>query len=86
MDAAPENNPLYHAQKLKAQMVKLVRHLRADVGKVTEPKAQALFEASAEVLTGVVKALDDYRSKCDAAGRTASVTPRRIQRVTQAKR
>lgn len=85
MDPASENNPLHHAQKLKAQMVKLVRHLRADVGKVTEPKAQALFEASAEVVTGLVKALDDYQAKNEAAWRTASVTPRRGQRVTHAK-
>lgn len=85
MDPAPENNPLHHARKLKAQMIKLVDHLRADVGKVTEPKAQALFEASAEVLTGLVEALDDYQAKSDAAGRTASVTPRRKQRVSYAR-
>ena len=38
------DNPIHHTQKIKAQMRKLIDHLRNDVGKVTEPKAQALFE------------------------------------------
>jgi hypothetical protein len=65
-----ENNPSHHTQKIKAQMHQLIEHLRADVGKVTEPKAQALFETSAEVLTGLVKAFDDYEKKSEAAWRT----------------
>ena len=51
-------------------MRQLIEHLREDVGKVTEPKAQALFETTAEVLTGLVKALDDYEKKNEAAWRT----------------
>jgi len=57
----------HHTQKLKAQMRQLIDHLREDVGKVTEPKAQALFETSAEVLTGLVKAVDDYEKKSEEA-------------------
>jgi hypothetical protein len=48
-------------------MKALIDHLRADIGKVKEPKAQALFETSAEVLTGLVKAFDDYEKKVEAA-------------------
>jgi hypothetical protein len=65
-----ENNPIHHTQKLKTQMRQLIDHLREDVGKVTEPKAQALFETSAEVLIGLVKAFDDYEKKTEAAWRT----------------
>ena len=61
---------MHHTQKLKAQMRQLIDHLREDVGKVTEPKAQALFETSAEVLTGLVKAFDDYEKKNEEAWRT----------------
>ena len=43
---------MHHTQKIKARMRQLIEHLREDVDKVTEPKAQALFETSAEVLTG----------------------------------
>ena len=52
-------------------MHELIDHLREDVGKVTEPKAQALFETSAEVLTGLVKAFDDYEKKNEKAWKCA---------------
>ena len=74
MNPSSENNPIRHTQKIKAQMRQLIDHLREDVGKVKEPKAQALFETSAEVLTGLVKALDDYEKKTEAAWRSAPVT------------
>lgn len=55
------HDPLHHTEKLKIQFLQLIEHLRADVDRVTEPKAQALFETSAEVLTGLVRAFDDYQ-------------------------
>ena len=70
MKPCSENNPSYHTQELKAQMRQLIEHLRADFGRVTEPKAQALFETSAEVLTGLVKAFDDYEKKSEEAWRS----------------
>jgi len=71
MKTIPEIDPLHHTQKLKIQMRELVAHLRADVGKITDPKAQALFETSAEVLTGLVKAFDDFEKKTEEAWRTS---------------
>jgi hypothetical protein len=65
-----ENNPKHHTQKIKTQIRQLIDHLRQDIGKVTEPKAQALFETSAEVLTGLAKAFDDYEKKTEVAWRT----------------
>jgi hypothetical protein len=70
MTSDPENNPIHHTQKLKAQMRQLIDHLREDIGNISEPKAQALFETSAEVLIGLVKAFDDYEKKNEEVWRT----------------
>ena len=67
-------------------MRKLIEHLREDVEKVTEPKAQALFETSAEVLTGLVKAFDDYEHKSEKAWRTAPMPSRSKERTVHASR
>ncbi len=67
MKTYSESSPLHHTQKLIVQMNELIAHLRADAGKVAEPKAQALFETSAEVLAGLVKAFDDYEKKNEEA-------------------
>jgi hypothetical protein len=40
-----------------------------DVGKVSDPKAQALFETSAEVLHGLITAYDHFEQKSEAAWR-----------------
>ncbi len=67
MNASQPETSLYHTRKLKVQMQELIDHLRLDVGKVTEPKAQALFETSAEVVTGLIRAFDDYERKNEDA-------------------
>jgi len=69
MKPSAEPAPHHHTQKLKIQMCELIAHLRDDSGKVTDARAQALFETSAEVLTGLVKAFDDYEKKSEAAWR-----------------
>ena len=86
MKPSSGNNPIHHAQKVKARMRQLIDHLREDVGKVTEPKAQALFETSAEVLAGLVKAFDDYEKKSEAASRAEPVASRPKERTTNAPR
>jgi hypothetical protein len=86
MKTSAKNSPVHHTQKIKAQMRQLIDHLREDIGKVTEPKAQALFETSAEVLTGLVKAFDDYEQKREAAWQTNSTTPQLKERTTHASR
>ena len=53
-------DPRAHVVNVRTELEQLVDHLRRDVAKVTEPKAQALFEAAAEVLAGLRKAFDDY--------------------------
>ena len=86
MKLSSNNGPIHHTQKIKARMRQLIEHLREDVGKVTEPKAQALFETSAEVLVGLLKAFDDYEKKSEAAWRTESTASRPKERTTHAAR
>ena len=69
MNPPAETGVAHHTQKLKGELQALMTHLRADVEKITEPKARALFETSAEVLAGLVKAFDDYEQKNEAAWR-----------------
>jgi hypothetical protein len=86
MKASSANNPGHHTQKIKVRMRQLIDHLREDVGKVAEPKAQALFETSAEVLTGLVKAFDDYEKKHEGAWRTGPLASRPKERAPNASR
>ena len=46
-------------------------HAREDVAKVSDPKAQALFETTTEVLKGLVKAYDDFEERKEEAWKTA---------------
>jgi hypothetical protein len=51
------------AQRLQ----EIVQHLREDIEKVDEPQFKAMFETSAEVLNGLVKAFEDYERKNEKA-------------------
>jgi predicted house-cleaning noncanonical NTP pyrophosphatase (MazG superfamily) len=86
MKLSSKKNPIHHTQKIKAWMGQLIEHLREDVGKITEPKAMALFETSAEVLTGLVKAFNDYEKRSEAAWRTEPKASRPKERATRAAR
>ena len=67
--AYPETHPLHHTGNVKRMLTEVIDHLREDVGKVSDPKAQAMMETSAEVLGGLVKAYDDFESKNEQAWR-----------------
>ena len=56
----PESDPRHHTAKVKRMLKELIDHLREDIGKISQPKAQALFETSAEVLTGLHTAFEHY--------------------------
>jgi hypothetical protein len=70
--AYPETDPRYHTANIRAALRELVDHLREDTGKFAEPKAQALFETSAEVLIGLQTAFEHYESGAEAAMREPS--------------
>lgn len=55
-----EGDPRHHTVKLKTMLDDALRHAREDIGKIKDPKAQALFEVTAEVLGGLINAYDDY--------------------------
>lgn len=65
-----ENDPRHHTAQVKQKLDDLVKHLCEDTGKISEPKAQAIFETSAEVLLGLKKAMEDYESGSEEAMQT----------------
>ena len=86
MKQSSMNTSIHHTQRLKVQMQELISHLRNDIGEVMEPKAQALFETSAEVLTGLVKAFTDYENQSEKAWQTEPMEPSLKEKSTSATR
>jgi hypothetical protein len=66
---APESDPRRCTTKIKAMLNDVISHSREDVEKVADPKAQALFETTAEVVQGLVHAYDHFEQKSEAAWR-----------------
>ena len=66
-----ESDPRHHTQKLKQMLNDIANHAREDVRKVSDPKAQALFETAAEVLDGLAKAFRDFEQRREEAWKTA---------------
>ena len=60
-------NATHHTQKMKAELNALIDHLREDINKADDPQFKAMFETSAEVLGGLVKAFTHYEQKSEAA-------------------
>lgn len=48
------------AANIRQQLDQVVKQARQDIGQVNDPKAQALFETTAETLLGLMKAYEDY--------------------------
>jgi hypothetical protein len=63
----PESDPRYHTIKIRGMLNDVIEHAREDVGKVNDPKAQALFETTAEVLRGLVKAYEHFEQRGERA-------------------
>jgi hypothetical protein len=66
---ADERDPRHHVRKTRERLRETMEHLRRDIELVDEPKFRALFETSAEVLGGLVKAFDHYEQKSESAWR-----------------
>ncbi len=62
-------DPKIHSEHIQQQLDELIQHARADIGRVTEPRFQALLETTAEVLTGLKTAYQHYGKKHEAAWR-----------------
>ena len=71
-----ETDPRHHTAKLKGMLTDVINHARGDVNKIEDPKAQALFETTAEVLIGLRKAFDDFEQQSEDAWRRVGFSPR----------
>lgn len=67
-----EKDPRQHTAKLKGMLNEVIEHARQDVSKINDPKAQALFETTAEVLLGLRKACEDFEQRNEPAWQRAS--------------
>ena len=65
----PESDPRHHTIKIRSMLNDVIEHAREDVGKVNDPKAQALFETTAEVLHGLVTAYEHFEQRGEQAWR-----------------
>jgi len=66
-----ESDPRHHTARIKGMLDDLMTHLRGDVGKVGDPRAEALCETTAEVLGGLRTAYDDDERRDEPAWREA---------------
>lgn len=62
-------DPRHYTHKIQKRLIETIDHLRADIHKVDERQLKAMFETSAEVLGGLVKAFRDYEQKSEPAWR-----------------
>lgn len=67
-----EDDSRHHTSDMRKLLSAVIEHARRDVDEVRDPKAQALFETTAEVLTGIRKAFEDYELRNEPAWRKAS--------------
>jgi hypothetical protein len=67
MKTTESNEPKAHTANVRAEFRELIQHLREDTKKVDEPKAKALFETAAEVITGLDTAFEHYEQKSESA-------------------
>lgn len=67
-----ETDPMHHTVKIREMLSALVDHLRSDIEKVSDPKAQALFETTAEVLLGLRTAYEHFEQRTETAWKRSS--------------
>ena len=63
------SDPMAHARHLTMRLQDIRDRFREDLDKIEDPRAQILFETTAEVLGGLIKALTDFQSKNESAWR-----------------
>jgi hypothetical protein len=67
METIESKDPRAHTANVRKEFRELIDHLRDDIDKMSEPKAQALFETTAEVITGLDTAFKHYEEKSEKA-------------------
>jgi hypothetical protein len=57
----PETDPRHHTANIRYMLETTIRHVREDIGKIQDsPRAEALFETTAEVLNGLKTAYEHF--------------------------
>ena len=67
METIASKDPRAHTANVREEFRELIEHLRDDISKMDEPKAQALFETAAEVIGGLETAFKHYEEKSEEA-------------------
>ena len=67
METIASKDPRAHTANIRKEFRELIDHLRGDIKKIDEPKAQALFETTAEVISGLNTAFKHYEEKSESA-------------------
>jgi len=62
-----ESDPRHHTAKIKQMLMDTANHTKEDISKINDPKAQALFEVTREVLNGLIKSFNDFEQKNETA-------------------
>ena len=67
METIASKDPRAHTANVRKEFGELIEHVRRDINKIDEPKAQALFETTAEVISGLDTAFKHYEEKSENA-------------------
>lgn len=67
METIASKDPRAHAANVRKEFRELIDHPRGDINKIDEPKAQALFETAAEVISGLDTGFKHYEEKSESA-------------------
>ncbi|HLJ11854.1 MAG TPA: hypothetical protein VKU82_11730 [Planctomycetaceae bacterium] len=67
----PDTDPRHHTANIRNMLDAVISHARGDIDKVSDPKARALFETTAEVLEGLKTAYEHFDKGQEAGFRDA---------------
>jgi uncharacterized membrane protein len=62
-----EGDPRHHTIKIREMLSEVRDHLREDIAKINECRAEALFETTAKTLDGLITASEDYERRQEEA-------------------
>ena len=65
----PEADYRHHTRHIRDRLEEVMLHPREDIEKVDDPRARALFETTAEVLEGLIRAYEHAETQSEAAWR-----------------
>ncbi|MBC7300065.1 MAG: hypothetical protein H5T78_03820 [Nocardia sp.] len=63
MSEQNEWSPAEQSAHLRSLLTEVIKLARTDIGTVSDPKAQALFETTAQVCGGLCHAFDHYATR-----------------------